>query len=149
MDETLATVSPDDARQLWASLASEGKAPTELQFAGQMLPTYSVAIEPWVDRLARAYLQGLCRKHAHFKLVIAPYGGGKTHFLMALGSRALVEQFAVSYVACTRGVNFESPLEVYKAFVRSLQMPDDDRPGAGRDRGSVRWPRRLRRRAHC
>lgn len=132
MTETTSSVDPQDARQLWASLAEEGKAPTELTFAGHMLPIYSVAIGPWVDRIAKTYLLELSRKHAHFKLVIAPYGGGKTHFLMSLGSRALDEGFAVAYVACTKGVSLDSPLDVYRAYVKALQLPNIERPGLKR-----------------
>lgn len=132
MSESLSPIDPQDARQLWASLAEEGKAPAELTFASQVLPTYSVGIGPWVDRLAKIYLQDLCRQRAHFKLVIAPYGGGKTHFLMSLGSRALDEGFAVAYIACTRGVSLDSPLDVYRAFVKTLQLPGDEQPGLKR-----------------
>lgn len=129
MGENQITISSQDAKQLWASLAEEGKAPTELKFAGQVIPAYSVAIGPWIDRLTRTYLRGLSRAHAHFKLVIAPYGGGKTHFLISLGSRGLEEGFAVAYIACTGGVSLDSPLDVYRAFVKSVQLPGDSRPG--------------------
>ena len=132
MPKILSPIDPQDARQLWASLAEEGKAPTELKFAGQVLPTYSVGIGPWIDRIAETYLRDLSRRHAHFKLVIAPYGGGKTHFLMSVGSRALDDGFGVAYVACTRGVSLDSPLDVYRAFMKTLQLPEDDRPGANR-----------------
>ncbi|GAB6064268.1 BREX system ATP-binding domain-containing protein [Deferrisoma palaeochoriense] len=132
MSEDRLMIEPQDARELWARLASEGKAPSELTFAGQVLPTYSVGIEPWIDRLARTYLQELCRRHAHFKLVIGPYGGGKTHFLMALGSRALKEGFAVAYVACTQGISLDSPLDVFRAFMKTLHLPGEDRPGLNR-----------------
>lgn len=132
MPDVLAGISPSDARQVWASLAEEGKAPAELGFAAQVLPTFSVGIAPWIDRIAKTYLQDLSRRHGHFKLVIAPYGGGKTHFLMALGSRALDEGYAVAYIPCTQGVNLDSPLNVYRAFMKALQLPGEDRPGATR-----------------
>lgn len=125
-------IDPDDGRQLWALLAEEGKAPTELAFAGQVLPSYSVAIGPWLDRIAKTYLTGLSTRHAHFKLVIAPYGGGKTHFLVALGSRGLSEGLAVAYVACTRGVSLDSPLDVYRAYAKAVQLPGEQQPGLKR-----------------
>ena len=81
-------MNQNEAHQLWAMLGAEGKAPTELTQASHVLPSYSVGIEPWIDRLARRYFQDLCRHAAHFKLVLAPYGGGKTHFLLTLGIRA-------------------------------------------------------------
>ena len=125
-------LDPGEALQLWATLAAEGKAPTELTRAAHLLPAYSVGIEPWIDRLASRYLAGLCRQHAHFKLVLGPYGGGKTHFLVALGSRALAEGFAAAYVPCGPGVNLDSPLDVYREFVRRLQLPGES--GAGLQR---------------
>lgn len=131
MSSVMLNIEQGDARQLWALLAEEGKAPTELGFAGQVLPTYSVGIEPWLDRIAKTYLQVLSRRDAHFKLVIAPYGGGKTHFLMSLGSRALREGFGVAYIACTQGLALDSPLDLYRAFAKTLSLPGESRPGLG------------------
>ena len=121
-----------EAIQLWAMLGAEGKAPTELTRASHVLPSYSVGVEPWIDRLARRYLQSLCRDTAHFKLVLAPYGGGKTHFLLTLGIRARDrENFAVAYVPCGEGVSLDNPLDVYREFVKHLQLPGQDRSGLG------------------
>ncbi|MEM2890692.1 MAG: DUF2791 family P-loop domain-containing protein [Candidatus Hadarchaeum sp.] len=114
---------------IWARLGEEGKAPGELIYAAEVLPLYTVAIDPWIERLVKVYLQGLSQRSAHFKLVIAPYGGGKTHFLMALGSRALKEGFAVSYIACAEGVSFENPMDVYRVFMKNLQLPGEEKPG--------------------
>ena len=123
-------MNQNEAHQLWAMLGAEGKAPTELTQASHVLPSYSVGIEPWIDRLARRYFQDLCRHAAHFKLVLAPYGGGKTHFLLTLGIRARdQENFAVAYVPCGEGVSLDNPLDVYREFVKHLQLPDQDQPG--------------------
>jgi hypothetical protein len=125
-------MTTDEAAQLWATLAEEGKAPTELIHASHVLPSYSVGIDSWLDRLAQQYLQGLCREAAHFKLVMAPYGGGKTHFLLALGARALKENFAVAYVPCGEGVSLDNPMDLYKEFVKHLQLPSETEPGLRR-----------------
>jgi hypothetical protein len=125
-------MTKDEAAQLWATLAEEGKAPTELIRASHVLPSYSVAIDPWLDRLVQRYLQGLCREAAHFKLVMAPYGGGKTHFLLALGARALKENFAVAYVPCGEGVSLDNPIDLYKEFIKHLQLPSETEPGLRR-----------------
>ena len=82
MNAEARSMTENEALQLWATLGEEGKAPTELTRASHVLPSYSVAIGPWLDRLAERYLQTLCREAAHFKLVMAPYGGGKTHSTM-------------------------------------------------------------------
>jgi hypothetical protein len=122
-------INSQDARQLWAQLGEEGKAPPELTFASQVLPIYSVGIDPWIDRLAKTYFQELSRERAHFKLVIAPYGGGKTHFLMSLGSRALDEGFGVSYIGCKKGISLDNSTDIYCEFVKYLHLPGMDRPG--------------------
>ena len=119
----------EDARQLWALLAAEGKAPTDLERAAHGLPRYSVAVEPWLDRLAKRYLRGLCRAAPHFKLAIAPYGGGKTHFLLALAVRARRENFAVSYVPCGADVSLDDPLALYVESVKRLWLPGEAAPG--------------------
>lgn len=118
-----------DIFEIWARLATEGKAPSELNFASQVLHVYSVGIDPWVERLSRTYLQMLCRKHAHFKLVIAPYGGGKTHFLMSLGTRALHDRFAVSYIPCSQGIDLNSSLQIFTEFIKGIQLPGQNQPG--------------------
>ena len=118
-----------DAMELWATLGEEGKAPTEITYASQVLPNYTVGFGPWIDRIAARYLHTLCRRAAHFKLALAPYGGGKTHFLVALGVRALLENFAVSYVPCGDGISPDRPLSVYRVLVRKLRLPGDNDTG--------------------
>lgn len=117
------------ARQLWATLASNGKPPGGIADARNTLPRYSVGIDGWLDRLAGRYLRDLCLSAGHFKLVLAPYGGGKTHFLLALGARALHENFAVSYVACAPGVSVENPFDLYRETFRRLSLPGSPNPG--------------------
>lgn len=128
-------MNENQAYQLWAKLGAEGKAPTELTSASLVLSSYTAGIDPWIGRLANRYLrgektrEGLCRTAAHFKLVLAPYGGGKTHFLLALGARAREEGFAVSYVPCGEGVSLDEPLDVYRELVKNLYLPSENKPG--------------------
>lgn len=122
-------MTADKAHELWARLGAEGKAPPELVLASHVLPSYSVAIQPWLDRLTTRYLRILCRNHAHFKLVMAPYGGGKTHFLLSLGARALAENFAVAYVPCSDSVSLDNPLDVHREVMKALRLPDQNEPG--------------------
>ena len=123
------------AIELWTRLGEHGTAPTEVTSAARVLPSYTAGIGPWIDRLSDQYLRGsgsrrgLCQSTAHFKLVLAPYGGGKTHFLLTLGARALEDGFAVSYVPCGGGVSLESPLDVHRELVKHLQLPGRDQPG--------------------
>ncbi len=122
-------VNEREARQIWAQLGEEGKAPAELARAARVLPDYTAGIQPWLDRLVQRYLRGLCREEAHYKLVLADYGGGKTHFLCSFGARALDEGFAVSYVPCSVGLSLDEPLEVYKELVKNLQQPGESPRG--------------------
>ena len=128
-------IDQSQAIQLWTRLGAHGTAPTEVTSAARVLPSYTAGIGPWIDRLSNLYLRGngprpgLCQSAAHFKLVLAPYGGGKTHFLLALGARGLEDGFAVSYVPCGGGVSLESPLDVHRVLVKHLQLPGRDQPG--------------------
>ena len=119
----------NDAIQLWAKLGEEGKAPAEVVQASHILPSYTVGFEVWIERIVKRYLRGLCRKAPHFKLVLAPYGGGKTHFLVALGVRALQENYAVAYVPCGEGVSLDKPLAIYQELIKRLQLPGREEPG--------------------
>jgi hypothetical protein len=122
------------AHRLLVQLAEHGVPPREITTAGEVFPMFSVGVEDWIERLAVAYLQDLSRSDAHFKLVLAPYGGGKTHFLMALAVRALHEEFAVSFVQCVpdkRGgpVRVDNPLGLYAEAIGALQVPGQDGQG--------------------
>ena len=122
-------IDQNDAMQLWASLGADGKAPTDLTNSSRVLASYTAGIDPWIARLAELYLRRLCRNGAHFKLVLAHYGGGKTHFLQSLGVRGLEEGFGVSYVACNEGLTLTDPLAVYREVVKHLKLPGLDEPG--------------------
>lgn len=122
-------LAKDSAVQLWATLGEQGKAPAELALAREWLGSYSVGVENWVERIARKYLRATCLARPAFKLVVAMYGGGKTHFLMSTGARGLDEGFAVAYIACTPAVSFEHALNVYRVFVKNLQLPSQKGPG--------------------
>ena len=125
----------NEAIEVWARLAAHGTVPTEITRAAHVLPSYTAGIGPWIDRLSIRYLRGtdvqpgLCQSAAHIKLVLAPYGGGKTHFLLTLGARALDDGFAVSYVPCGEAVSLESPLDVHRQLIRNLLLPGKDQFG--------------------
>ncbi len=123
------------AKNLLAQLAEHGVPPTKIATAGQSLPMFSAGFDEWVDRIGTTYLQELCQSDAHFKLVVAPYGGGKTHFLMMLALRALDERFAVSYLQCIPDkqggpVRLDNPLGLYAEAIGKLQIKGYDGSGA-------------------
>lgn len=122
------------AHRLLVQLAEHGVPPREITTAGEVFPMFSVGVEDWIERLAVAYLQDLSRSGVHVKLVLAPYGGGKTHFLMALAVRALRENFAVSLVQCVpdkRGspVRVDNPLGLYAEAIGAIKVPGQDGQG--------------------
>ena len=127
-EDHMSGMDQNHAIELWTRLGEHGTAPTEVTSAARVLPSYTAGIGPWIDRLSDQYLRGsgsrrgLCQSTAHFKLVLAPYGGGKTHFLLTLGARALEDGFAVSYVPCGGGVSLESPLDVHREHCQALAV---------------------------
>ena len=115
------------AKRLLAQLASNGLPPRELNSAKAVLDMFSVGLDDWISRLATTYFQDFSRDSSHFKLVLAPYGGGKTHFLMALGVRALEEDYGVSYVACIPDrsgspVRVDNALGMYAEVIAKLRI---------------------------
>ena len=117
------------AKRLLAQLASNGLPPRELGSAKALLDMFSVGLDDWISRLATTYFRDFSRDSSHFKLVLAPYGGGKTHFLMALGVRALEEDFGVSYVACVPDrsgspVRVDNALGLYAEVIARLRIKD-------------------------
>jgi|GEM_PF-1331838 len=114
----------------WRSLSSTGTPPSP-EVSAKVLPEWSVGIDEWQDRLVKTYLRDFCvggedgrRGNSHFKLVVAGYGGGKTHFLHAFRKRALDEGFAVCYLQCKRDeVSFEDWMGLYSMIARSIRLP--------------------------
>src|SRR5205814_560864 len=120
--------SVNDLRDAWMSLASNGTPPAS-EIAGRVLPAWSVGLDAWLDRLAKVYLCDYCRRNAHFKLAVAPYGGGKTHFLLAVGARAEAEQWAVCYLQCKANVTLGDWFGLYEHVAKSIQLPGSNRHG--------------------
>ena len=125
-------IYPTQLEQLWAALLANGRPPTNVKTAAGVLHSYTSCIGQWLDRLSTRYLgsRGLCRSGSHCKVVLAPNGGGKTHFLQALGARALKDGFAVSYVSCENERGFLArSLDVYSSLIQNLQLSGYDEPG--------------------
>jgi hypothetical protein len=101
------------------------------------MPEWSVGIDDWLNRLVNTYLRDYCvggieegRGNSHFKLLVAEYGGGKTHFLHAFRGRALDEGFAVCYLQCKRNeVSFDDWMGLYSMIARSIRLPGSEGQG--------------------
>lgn len=119
----------DDIKSAWSKLVENGTPNEDLDLAMHVLPALSVGIDDWIDRLAKRYLQDLCQRGSHFKLVVGPYGSGKTHFLLSLAARGLRENYAVAFIKCKDGVSLDQPVSFYQEIVRNLRLPDVDAVG--------------------
>lgn len=118
----------DDLRDAWRTLAAHGTPPAST-IAGRVLPAWSVGLDGWMDRIANAQLRDFCRRNSHFKLVVAPYGGGKTHFLLTLGARAAAENWAVCYLQCKAHVTVGDWFGLYEQIAKAIQLPGTERTG--------------------
>lgn len=118
----------DDLRDSWRTLAAHGTPPASA-IAGRVLPAWSVGLGGWLDRIANAQLRDFCRRNSHFKLAVAPYGGGKTHFLLALGARAAAENWAVCYLQCKAHVTVGDWFGLYEQIAKAVQLPGVERTG--------------------
>lgn len=117
-----------DLRDAWRNLASYGTPPAA-EIAGRVLPAWSVGLDAWLERLTREYLRDYCRRNSHFKLALAPYGGGKTHFLLALAAQATAENWATCYLQCKANVSLGDWYGLYQIVSRSIQLPASERRG--------------------
>jgi len=118
----------DDLRDAWRILASYG-TPPDSESAGRVLPAWSVGLDRWLDRLTKEYLRDYCRRNSHFKLALAPYGGGKTHFLLSLAARATEENWATCYLQCKLNVSLGDWYGLYEHVAKSVQLPGSKRRG--------------------
>jgi hypothetical protein len=124
----LESIPAEDLRDAWVNLAAHGTPPAA-EIAGRVLPAWSVGLDAWLDRLANIYLCDYCRRNSHFKLAVAPYGGGKTHFLLSVGARAATENWAVSYLQCKANVSLGDWFGLYEHVAKALQLPNTPRRG--------------------
>jgi hypothetical protein len=127
--------SHSEINAAWRSLSSTGTPPSP-EISASVLPEWSVGIDEWQDRLVNTYLRDYCigggdggRGNSHIKLVVADYGGGKTHFLHAFRRRALQENFAVCYIQCKQGISFDDWMGLYSNIARSIRLPRSSDPG--------------------
>ena len=118
----------NDLRDAWRNLASYGTPPAS-EIAGRVLPAWSVGLDAWLERLTNAYLRDYCRRNSHFKLALAPYGGGKTHFLLSLAARATEENWATCYLQCKLNVSLGDWYGLYQHVAKSIQLPGSNRRG--------------------
>ena len=125
---SLNDIPAEHLRDAWVSLAAYGTPPAP-EVAAVVLPVWSVGLDDWLERLSKTFLRDYCRRNTHWKLAIAPYGGGKTHFLLAVAGQAEKEGWAVSYLQCKGNVTLLDWFSLYESIARSIQLPGSDKRG--------------------
>jgi len=86
---------------------------------------FSVGLEPYLQVIEEDYLKGLVgHGGASFKVVVGPYGSGKTHFLYSVREIAFRQNYVVSYCSLsTKEKPFHKIDLVYKGVVSGLMKP--------------------------
>jgi hypothetical protein len=89
----------------------------------------NVGTEDLLEILREEYLTPIreAGRNSAFKLVQAPFGGGKTHFLHCLREVAWQEGFVTALVGVSPNeCPFDDTEKIYAAVARSLEMPPAD-----------------------
>ncbi len=116
-------LGPDLARHILDRMGSTGQPPER----GARL--VNVATEDLLEILRAEYLVPMrtSGRNSSFKLVQAPFGGGKTHFLHCLRELAWSEGFSTALVGLSpKECPFDRPVLIYRAVARMLELPVQD-----------------------
>ncbi len=123
MSTGLDDLTPELARHILDRMGSTGQPPER----GAHL--VNVATGGYLDVLRDEYLRPMreSRRNSTFKLVQAPFGGGKTHFLHCLRELAWSEGFATALVGLSpKECPFDRPVSIYREVALRLELPVDD-----------------------
>jgi hypothetical protein len=125
---------PDLARHILDRMGSVGQPPER----GALF--VNVATEGILDTLRDEYLRPIKRsgRNSTFKLVQAPFGGGKSQFLHCLRELAWREGFCTALVGLSpKECPFDQPASIYREVARRIELPVldfDVDPNPGLDR---------------
>lgn len=89
----------------------------------------NVGTDETLDLLRSEYLEPIREtgRNSSFKLVQAPFGGGKTHFLHTLREIGWQERFATSLVGISpQECPFDDSVSIYRAVARNLELPPEE-----------------------
>lgn len=99
----------------------------------------NVATNDILELLRKEYLLQMreTRRNSSFKLIQAPFGGGKTQFLMSLREVAWQEGFSTARVDLSpKECPFDKPEKIYEAVAQGIELPPealDEQPEPGID----------------
>lgn len=131
---TMDGLTPELARRIVDRMGSTGQPPER----GARL--VNVATGEILDVLAEEYLRPMrgSGRNSTFKLVQAPFGGGKTHFLHCLRELAWEEGFCTALVGLSpKECPFDRPVSVYREVAHRIELPVEEldvEPSQGLDR---------------
>lgn len=124
------TVSRSQAQHIIQRLGETGQPPERGALA------VNVGTTDHLEILRTEYLARLREgRNSSFKLVQAPFGGGKTHFLHCLREIAWTEGFVTAMVGVSpKECPFDDAVKIYQAVARQLEYPpegpdEEPRPG--------------------
>ena len=115
-------IGPALARSIVSRMGETGQPPERGALA------VNVGTDDVLSVLREEYLVPMreAGRNSSFKLVEAPFGGGKTHFLYCLREVGWREGFATSIVDVSpEECPFDDTLRIYQAVVRQLELPPD------------------------
>ncbi len=116
-------LTPDLARHILDRMGSTGQPPE------RGARHVNVATGKILEVLRDEYLRPMkaSGRNSTFKLVQAPFGGGKTHFLHCLREEAWSEGFCTSLVGLSpKECPFDRPVSIYREVARRIELPVDD-----------------------
>lgn len=114
------SISPDLARHILDRMGTTGQPPE--RGASQV----NVATGDLLQVLRDEYLRPMkaTGRNSTFKLIQAPFGGGKTHFLHCLRELAWSEGFATSLVGLSpKECPFDRPVSIYREVALRIELP--------------------------
>jgi hypothetical protein len=127
----LGGLSPAFARNILDRVGSTGQPPER----GALL--VNVGTDGLLEVIRDEYLRPMkvSKRNSTFKLVQAPFGGGKTQFLHALRELAWAEGFVTTLVGLSpKECPFDRPVEIYREIARRIELPVeelDEEPSQG------------------
>jgi len=130
----LEALTPELARHVLDRMGTTGQPPER---GAQQV---NVATGELLGVLRDEYLRPMkaSGRNSTFKLVQAPFGGGKTHFLHCLRELAWSEGFATALVGLSpRECPFDRPVSIYREVARRIELPVqelDAEPSQGLER---------------
>ena len=118
--KTIADLDPQEAQHIIHRMGESGQPPEHSALA------VNVGTEEVLKVLQTEYLLPIKHsgRNSSFKLVQAPFGGGKSHFLHCLRELAQSEGYCTALVGVSpKECPFDDAAQIYQAVARSIELP--------------------------